>query len=364
MGHQSDKILIETQQLDELLMNAEHIKEEALRQTDLLRQQLEDMTARYESQIKEVEQEKEKMREKYRVTIEKQIMRIQGLLGSLKQKDRLEDWRRRILNLLWLINGAIQEVPFFMKKAEAMVDPLCIPPEICDFVNHCKLILHKIAQPRKEGTNRTQIHFTRSRARMESGRDLNQDVEEVRGRVNMMHESQTRIEESLAALKETISNLPPLGAPGATIPLAVSGITAVVTPSTIVTARQTTSIVISLGNKFFSPNQNQYHESTGVEMPAWEQCQDYIFNNWGLKDKAAEEWREQIEEKIRAIQGPGERIEMMVKSGKLPVNNMESSQKGVFPLKRKKLKLARCMNNHPPSLMTMIRRNPSPHTQQ
>ncbi|KAJ1402719.1 hypothetical protein SESBI_27812 [Sesbania bispinosa] len=80
-------------------------------------------------------------------------MRIFKELGQLKEKDdvvyqskRRWFWATRFANLVWIANGAVEDVPRLLKMADAMINPLTTPEEICNFIEHCKSLMRQMKQ--------------------------------------------------------------------------------------------------------------------------------------------------------------------------------------------------------------------------
>ncbi|KAJ1406314.1 hypothetical protein SESBI_25240 [Sesbania bispinosa] len=131
-----NKAKVENQHLRELLGNSEIAKREIQKELDNMKQQMQEMVVECERKIKKKHED------------------IQGLLGQLKEKDdvvyqskkEMMFWATRFANLVWIANGAIEDVPRLLKMANAMVNPLTTPEEICNFIEHCKSLMRQMKQ--------------------------------------------------------------------------------------------------------------------------------------------------------------------------------------------------------------------------
>jgi len=47
-------------------------------------------------------------------------------------------------NLIWVANEAVERIPKLLKVANAATHPLTTPPEIINFIEHCKELVWSI----------------------------------------------------------------------------------------------------------------------------------------------------------------------------------------------------------------------------
>ena len=220
-----------------------------------------------------------------------------------------------------------------------------------------------IARPRKD-TDQTRVHNTRSRTKMdpsnsEPGRNLSMEVDEVRGRLNEVSETQTRMEEMLRAMKESLDLLgnnrtsermempicTPQNAAAITMPMFSNAATSipqgadgmgrtimltmpVFSNATAAITQGMNNIGGAVSNPLEQPHQttppigegyhaieNAHAETHGHAIPIWGQPHVSIpvpptgFHSGSShaeveKEKLREEWMEKIQEQIKAIQGP------------------------------------------------------------
>ncbi|KAJ1400744.1 hypothetical protein SESBI_29287 [Sesbania bispinosa] len=138
----------------ELLGNSKITKREVKKELDNMKQQMQEMVVDYERKIEKENLVTREMVEKYQDIIKKKHEDIQGLLGQQKEKydvvyqskREMVFWATRFSNLVWIANGAVEDVPRLLKMANAMINPLTTPEEICNFIEHCKSPMRQMKQ--------------------------------------------------------------------------------------------------------------------------------------------------------------------------------------------------------------------------
>ena len=71
--------------------------------------------------------------------------RLQDLGDQVKEEAKFgEVWMGRFMQLAWLANNAIADIPHMLRRAEMAINPLQTPVEIKDLVDYCKNYFEKM----------------------------------------------------------------------------------------------------------------------------------------------------------------------------------------------------------------------------
>ena len=96
------------------------------------------MVSHYEDIIDKGNKDTERLVDDYEAQIRELNDRVE------KEVKIGEFWIGRFMQLSWLSNNAIADIPFMLRRAEAMSNPLHTPAEIKEFVEYCKNYLEKM----------------------------------------------------------------------------------------------------------------------------------------------------------------------------------------------------------------------------
>jgi len=129
-----------------------------LEQLENFKREAEKMVSEYEVKVREEKQKVEQAVSKHQAFMKRKDEDIQDLLSQIKEKDGViynckrdvVHYIARFANLVWVANEVIERIPELLKMADAATHPLTTPPEILNFIEHCKELvwsMRRMAKP-------------------------------------------------------------------------------------------------------------------------------------------------------------------------------------------------------------------------
>jgi len=117
-----------------------------LRQLENFKRETKKMVLEYEDKIREKKQKVKQAMMKHQAFMTRKDEHIQDLLSQIKEKDGIiYNCRMDVVyyiahfaNLVWVANEAIEGVPKLLKIVDAATHSFTPPPEILNFIEHCK----------------------------------------------------------------------------------------------------------------------------------------------------------------------------------------------------------------------------------